>query len=142
MNKYLTILFILQLLNLQIQAQENDILLIKEALATQEQAWNKGDLDAFMGGYWKSDSLKFIGSRGVSYGWQTTLDNYKKSYPDKETMGILTFDILSIEPVSDLHYFVIGKWYLKRNKGDLTGYFSLLWRKIEGKWFIIADHSS
>ena len=95
-----------------------------------------------MDGYWRSDSLRFIGSRGLTYGWQQTLDNYRKGYPDRDAMGILNFTILSIEPLSRKSAFVVGKWHLKRTKGDLSGHFTLLWRKVDGKWVIVADHSS
>ena len=111
-------------------------------LKLQAQAWNKGNLEQYMDGYWKSDSLQFIGKNGITKGWAATLANYKKSYPDKAAMGELTFEIYSREPLGDEHYLVIGKWHLKREKDDLGGHFSLLWKKIDGKWRIIADHSS
>src|SRR5690606_40403736 len=59
---------------------------ILDVMSQQEQDWNNGDIDAFMKGYWRSDSLMFVGKNGIKYGWQTTLENYKKSYPDKSTM--------------------------------------------------------
>lgn len=108
----------------------------------QEIAWNAGDLEGFMAGYWHSDSLRFIGSRGLTYGWQQTLDNYKKSYPNKEAMGTLTFTILSVEFLSRKSAFVIGQWHLKRTKDELSGHYTLLWKKLKGKWVIVADHSS
>ena len=116
---------------------------IRSIMAQQESAWNRGDLPAFMQGYWNSDSLRFIGSRGLTYGWQTTLDNYRKGYPDRATMGTLKFSILSVEKLSRRSAFVIGKWHLARGeKGDLSGHYTLLWRKIKGQWVIVADHSS
>jgi len=111
-------------------------------MANQEAAWNTGKLEAFMDGYWQSDSLKFIGKSGLNYGWQSTLDNYKKGYPDKAAMGKLTFTNLHIEKAGNRSAFVIGKWHLDREAGDLEGYYSLLWRKMKGKWVIVADHSS
>lgn len=118
---------------------ERNILAIMDA---QEHAWNRGDLEAFMAGYWQSDSLKFIGSRGLTYGWQQTLANYKKGYPDQETMGQLKFTILSVDVLSRKSAFVIGKWQLTRKAGDVGGHFTLLWKKIGGQWRIVADHSS
>lgn len=115
---------------------------IRRVMAEQEIAWNRADLEGFMQGYWKSDSLRFIGSRGLTYGWQPTLDNYKKSYPDAETMGKLSFTILSVEMLSPESAFVIGKWRLTRAKDELSGHYTLLWRKIDGAWVIVADHSS
>jgi len=123
-------------------AQQRDEQRIRQIMAEQEQAWNRGDLEAFMGGYWKSDSLKFIGSRGLTYGWQQTLDNYKKGYPDTDAMGKLKFTIISVEKLSGKSAFVIGKWHLTRKAGDLSGHYTLLWKKIKGKWVIVADHSS
>lgn len=115
---------------------------IEKIMHEQQVAWNKGDLDAFMLSYWNSDSLKFIGKNGITYGWKSTLANYKKSYPDKATMGELTFTIISVEELSKTSCYVIGKWDLKREKGDVGGYYTLLWKKIDGKWVIVIDHTS
>jgi len=115
---------------------------IRRVMADQESAWNRADLEAFMDGYWKSDSLTFIGSRGITNGWQATLDSYKKGYPDAEAMGKLTFTILTLEILSPESAYVIGKWHLARTKGELGGHFTLLWKNIGGKWVIVADHSS
>jgi len=123
-------------------SQTKDEKTILKILDEQTAAWNNGDIDAFMQGYWKSDSLKFIGKNGITYGWTRTLNNYKKNYPDTAAMGKLHFDILSIKSLSPEYFHVIGKWNLQRSIGNLSGYFTLLFRKIQGKWVIIADHSS
>ena len=123
-------------------SQVNEEAKIKNLLEMQAQSWNKGDLEGFMQTYWKSDSLMFIGKSGVTRGWQKTLDNYKKSYPDTSHMGKLNFDLIKIERVSDEHYFVVGKWMLTRQMGDVSGHFTLLIRRINGAWKIVADHSS
>ena len=116
---------------------------VKAILQKQAEHWNRGDIDAFMQYYWKSDKLQFIGSRGVTYGWQQTLDNYKKGYPDKATMGTLTFDILDVNQLSRKVIMLTGKFLLKReNMDDAQGHFLLIWKKIKGKWRIIADHTS
>lgn len=115
---------------------------IQKIMHEQELAWNKGDVDGFMLSYWNNDSLKFIGKNGITYGWKSTLDNYKKSYPDKATMGELNFSIISVEELSKTSCYVIGKWNLKREKGDVGGYYTLLWKKINGKWVIVTDHTS
>ncbi len=116
---------------------------IMHVLNTQTTAWNQGNIDQFMVGYWQSDSLMFIGKSGMNHGYQTTLDNYKKGYPDRAAMGTLKFDILKIKPLGKKHCFVVGKWHLTRpEKGDVGGHFSLIFEKIKGKWVIIADHSS
>lgn len=123
-------------------AQTKDEIAIRTILQTQEINWNKGALENFMEGYWKNDSLMFIGKSGITYGWQKTLDNYKKGYPDLAAMGKLHFTLLQLKPLSPVFYFVVGKWYLQRSIGDLNGHFTLLFKKINGKWFIVADHSS
>ena len=97
-----------------------------------------------MSAYWKSDSLLFVGSRGPSYGWQTTLDNYKKGYATPEEMGALTFDIQDLEPIGLDHAVMLGSWRLDRT-GDLdtlAGWFSLVWARKYHEWVIVRDHSS
>ncbi|RIJ41808.1 YybH family protein [Pontibacter oryzae] len=117
---------------------------VKQVLAEQAVCWSKGDLECYMQGYWKSDSLLFIGSRGLTYGWQQTLDNYKSSYPDPATMGKLDFELKEVKELSPETMLVVGKWHLKREaaKGDLQGHFSVIFQKFEEGWRIIADHSS
>jgi len=143
--KKLLLLFTLMLFTMSTYSQEDVKGIITKIMNDQEAAWNKGDIDGFMSAYWKSDSLKFIGKNGITYGWQNTLDNYKKSYPDKATMGTLDFTIISIDEVSSSTAFVVGKWHLKRDKsdkGDVGGYFTLVWRKTETRWVITLDHTS
>jgi len=115
---------------------------ITQLLAAQTKSWNHGDIDGFMQTYWKSDSMMFIGKTGVHFGWQETFNTYKKTYPDSSAMGKLSFNIIEIKKLSFAFYYVVGKWMLKRSMGDLNGYFDLLLKKINGKWYIISDHSS
>lgn len=115
---------------------------ILKVLEYQRQAWNKGDLERYMEGYWKADSLLFVGKSGPKYGWKTTLENYRKGYPDKAAMGFLTFDIMEVRLLNSSNAFVLGSWHLKRNKDEPQGYFTLLLRKIKGEWKVVADHSS
>jgi len=134
---------LLLLVSLSLSAQiDTDETAIRKILASQTQAWNDGNLEAFMNGYWKSDSLMFVGKSGINYGWQTTLDNYRRGYPDRASMGILTFTLLQVQRLSPDYFFVVGKWHLKRTMGDLSGHYTLIWRKINGEWKIISDHSS
>ena len=123
-------------------AQSNDETAIRHLLTEQTQAWNQGDIDRFMKTYWKSDSLMFIGKNGITYGWTNTLNNYKKNYPDTATMGKLSFDVLLVKRLSFQYFQVIGKWHLQRSRGDLSGHYTLLLKKINGRWVIISDHSS
>ncbi|MCP9764341.1 YybH family protein [Lacihabitans soyangensis] len=116
---------------------------ILEIMARQQANWNSGDIDKFMEDYWKSENLQFIGSKGVVKGWQVTKDRYFKSYPDRATMGQLKFDILEVDFHSKKSAWVLGKWYLTRpEKGDVGGYFTLIFKKINGKWVIVSDHTS
>ncbi len=124
------------------KAQTQDRQAVLKVMDTQQLAWNKGDIDGFMQGYWRSDSLVFVGKTAPAYGWQTTLDHYKKSYPDKATMGQLTFTITKVDVLDKTNAFVLGGWHLKRDKGDVGGYFTLWFRKIDGKWVIVCDHTS
>lgn len=120
---------------------QTDTAQIRLLMKHQEAAWNKGDLLAFMDSYWNDERLKFIGSKGVTYGWKNTLANYQRSYDSKEKMGQLGFTLLSLEQLSEDYVFVTGRWNLQRAQ-PVGGHFSLLWRKLEGKWVIIADHTS
>jgi len=125
-----------------VKAQNTDQDSIRNVLAKQVTFWNKGDIDNFMVGYWNNDSLLFIGSSGPKYGYQTTLNNYKKNYPTNAAMGILSFSELKLNRLSNQYYFVIGKFYLERTIGNAEGYFTLLFKKINGIWVVVVDHSS
>ncbi|MFD2999266.1 YybH family protein [Pontibacter toksunensis] len=117
---------------------------VRAVLEEQSICWSRGDLECYMQGYWKSDSLLFIGSRGLTYGWQHTLDNYKRGYPDASAMGQLSFNIKEMRQLSPETMLVVGKWRLNRKvaAGDLEGHFSVIFRKFSDGWRIIADHSS
>jgi len=134
--------FFLFCISLVSSAQKGEEEKIRWLLVKQTQAWNRGDIEGFMQTYWKSDSLMFIGKSGVTRGWQKTLENYKKGYPDTAAMGKLSFDILSVQQLSPEYFSVVGKWMLKRSIGDISGHYTLLLRKIKGRWVIVADHSS
>lgn len=121
---------------------ENDKIAILKVMKDQEIAWSQNDLEGFMQGYWKSDSLKFYGSGGLTKGWQQTLDNYKKGYPTKDHSGTLTFEIDDISPIENNSYWVMGRYYLKRKVGDAHGNFLIIFKKIDGAWKIVADMSS
>lgn len=124
-------------------AQNKQAEAVKSLLEQQAKDWNNADIDAFMEGYWKSDKLQFIGSKGVTYGWQQTKDNYKRGYPDKAAMGHLSFDLLGVDKQSKKLVSVTGQFILKRESGEeLSGHFLLIVKKIKGKWLIIADHTS
>ncbi len=142
MKKFLLLLisFYCFVVNAQTSADKKQIL---DILDRQTRAWNDGKVIDFMNGYWESDSLMYIGKSGVTYGFNSTLERYKKNYPDKSTMGILKFDIIKVDFISRDACFIVGKWHLTRlEKGDVGGHYTLLWRKMKGKWVIVSDHSS
>ena len=132
------------LLTLPIFAQtNNDVSEIKSVLQTQEKLWNEGKIEEFMEYYAKSEDLKFIGKSGVTKGWAATLKRYQTSYPNRETMGTLSFDIQEVDVTAGQTAWVLGRWNLKRpSLGDVGGYFTLLIKKIDGRWLVVRDHTS
>lgn len=141
MNKLILVVFVFFFEMGFAQKQTKDIKVVLNLMKQQEDSWNQGDINGFMNYYWKNDSLKFIGKKGITYGWQQTLDNYLKSYPDKSAMGILKFEIKEATELSAESIYIIGSWQLQKEK-PVGGYFTLLWKKIKGNWVIVADHTS
>ena len=116
---------------------------VVELMARQQDAWNHGDLVGFMDGYWKSDSLVFVGSSGLTAGHQATLARYQWSYPNQEAMGTLTFTNIAWQFLGAESGWLVGRWALGKSTGDdARGMYTLLWRVVEGRWVIVADHSS
>ena len=114
---------------------------IRELLMTQQRAWNEGKINEFMEGYWKSDSLMFVGSK-ITQGWDSTLARYNRSYPNLDAMGKLDFTFYDFKFLSDDACLVTGRYHLKRISDEPNGMFTLLLRKKEGKWLIVYDHTS
>ncbi|MCG9698395.1 DUF4440 domain-containing protein [Shewanella sp. Isolate11] len=115
---------------------------IAAMLSRQAVAWNRGDLDAYMQGYWKSDKLRFATTKQFRNGWVEILAAYKKNYPDQATMGQLKFSNVDIKLLSNYAALVVGRWQLIRAKDKPNGVFTLLVEKIDDKWVITHDHSS
>ena len=136
------ILFLLCFFPVIAFAQTKDEKEILSILDKQTQAWNSGNLEQFMLGYLESDSLMYIGKSGVTYGYRSTLENYRRNYAGPDKMGKLTFNILHLKPLGRKYYLVVGKWLLKRTAGDVGGHYTLTFAKQKGRWVIIADHSS
>src|SRR5258706_15581556 len=114
---------------------------IRSVLDKQVVAWNEANIDEFMKGYWKSDSILFIGSK-ITSGWDSTLVRYKKSYPNRAAMGKLRFEILRMDFISSDSYLITGKYFLAREKDNPSGIFTLLFKKKKGNWVIVYDHTS
>jgi hypothetical protein len=114
---------------------------IREVLDKQVTAWNQNDIEGFMQGYWKSDSLLFIGSK-IANGWDSTLARYKRSYPDKAAMGILRFEIMRVDFISSDSYLITGNYFLTREKDSPSGVFTLLFKKKNGQWVAVYDHTA
>jgi len=142
MQKYISGFILLCFITVFAAAQPKDEQAVRAVLQLQTTAWNQGNIDAFMQSYWKSDSLLFVGKTGPTYGWQNTLEGYKKRYPDTTAMGKLQFTLLELKPLGTEYYFVLGKFHLQRTIGNLSGIFTLLFKKLHGQWVIISDHTS
>jgi uncharacterized protein (TIGR02246 family) len=115
---------------------------IRRVLQAQQEAWNRGDVDAFLVGYWRSPELTFSGSSGIARGWDGVLARYKKNYPDRAAMGELDFSGLEFRFLGPDAALVLGKWHLKRQQGDIGGVFTLVWQRFREGWKIIHDHTS
>jgi uncharacterized protein (TIGR02246 family) len=118
---------------------------ITQLITSQQDSWNKGDVDAFMSAYWKSPDLTFSGASGTQRGYDAVYARYKKSYPDRASMGHLDFSELDFHFTGNDGALVLGHWHLTREKsagGDIGGVFSLVWQRFPEGWRIIHDHTS
>jgi ketosteroid isomerase-like protein len=115
---------------------------IRAVLTAQQEAWNRGDIDAFMNGYWHSDKTVFVSGDEITRGWQTVRDRYQTKYPDREKMGALAFSDLEIMKLSADSAVVLGRWQLKRANDEPHGRFTLILRKFPEGWRIVHDHTS
>lgn len=127
------------------RAQEADRAALSKSLeaivAKQAADWNSGDIEAYMNGYWNSEDLTFSSGGKTERGWKATRERYLKGYPNREAMGKLSFSDLEVFPLGDTAALMLGRWKLDR-KDPIGGNFSLVWRKIDGVWLIVHDHTS
>lgn len=123
----------------EVSKAKTDIVAVMDA---QAAAWNRGDVDDFMRGYWNSSELVFVSGDGVTRGWQPTLDRYKKNYSSREKMGTLKFSDLEIDVLSKTSAVVLGSWALTRANDNPHGKFTLIFKKFGDGWKIIHDHTS
>ena len=121
------------------ETAKNDI---RRVMNEQTAAWNRGDIEGFMRGYWNSPELKFVSGANVTKGWQPTLDRYKKSYDSRAKMGTLEFSDLDINVLSKDAAVVLGTWKLQREADAPGGKFTLVFRKFKDGWRIVHDHTS
>ena len=115
---------------------------IRRVMDAQVAAWNAGDIDGFMRGYWNSTELVFVSGEAVTRGWQPTIERYKKNYGSRAKMGTLTFSDLQIDVLSKDAAKVLGSWALAREKDNPKGKFTLIFRKMKNGWVIVHDHTS
>ena len=146
MNKISIFIFVIFLgLTANVFAQSNDEktkAAIRKVMDEQAAAWNRGDIEGFMQGYWNSPQMTFVSGDNVSRGWQAALDRYKKNYDTKEKMGVLTFSDLEINVLSKDAAVVLGNWALQREKDNPKGKFTLIFRKFKDGWRVVHDHTS
>ena len=115
---------------------------MRALVEAQAKAWNTGDIEGFMAGYWKSDKTEFAGAGGLLRGWQALLDRYRRTYPDRKAMGQLTFSDLEINVLSSDSAYIVGRWQLERQNDHPGGVFTLILRKFPEGWRIVHDHTS
>jgi len=126
----------------RVDSPDSDRFAILEVLKNQQANWNKGDVDAFLEGYWHSPELTFCGTGGIARGWDAVRARYEKNYADREAMGRLEFSALEFRFLEPDAALVLGHWHLTRAKGDVGGVFSLVWKRLPEGWRIIHDHTS
>ncbi len=141
--RYFLVAAILGSTSFSAQSSRPDITLeISAVLKMQQDAWNRGDIDAFMDGYSRSDETLFVSGDDVTRGWQKVLDRYKKKYSDRAEMGTLTFSNLEITPLSNDSAVALGSWKLNRANDQPHGRFTLIFRRFPEGWRIVHDHTS
>ncbi len=115
---------------------------IRKVMNAQVTAWNQGDIDGFMKGYWNSPDLVFVSGVNITRGWQPTIERYKKNYDSRAKMGTLTFSDLEVDVLSKDSATVLGSWAIASEKNNPKGKFTLIFRKFKDGWKIIHDHTS
>ena len=146
MKRLLPVLLLMLLSPLALAADTAATAAARNVLAAQKEAWNRGDIDGFMQGYARSDTIRFAGGDKFNYGWQATLDSYRKGYPDAAAMGKLDFDLIEVRELAPDVVYVFGKWRLSRanEAADKAphGLFTLIVERADGVWAVTRDHTS
>jgi uncharacterized protein (TIGR02246 family) len=115
---------------------------IQSVLTAQQDAWNRGDIDAFMNGYARSVSTVFVSEDEVRRGWETVRDRYRMKYSDRAKMGTLSFSDIEVTVFSPDAAVVLGRWKLKRENDEPHGRFTLIFKRLPQGWRIVHDHTS
>ncbi|MEY2487174.1 MAG: hypothetical protein QOH39_2822 [Verrucomicrobiota bacterium] len=115
---------------------------IQLVLTAQQAAWNRGEIEEFMKGYWNSPNTVFVSGDDVTRGWQTVYDRYRSKYSNREKMGTLQFSELEIQPLNDDAALVLGRWALDRAADKPHGRFTLIFKRTADGWKIVHDHTS
>ena len=115
---------------------------IRAVISAEQIAWNNGDIDAFMEGFWKSDSLQFISARGLSRGWEATRENYIKGFHERSSMGTVSYQILSLTPLAQNIFILTCKYEITQEVGKREGIFTAIFKKVNGKWLAVHYHAS
>jgi ketosteroid isomerase-like protein len=122
--------------------ETDDAAAILALLNDQTAAWNQGDIEGFMNGYWHSEQTEFVSAEGVSRGWQALLERYRRSYPDRKAMGHLTFSNLEVRVECSTAAYAVGEYHLQRETDNPSGVFTLNFRKFPEGWRIVVDHTT
>ena len=123
-------------------SKERDRAAITRVLDEQQSAWNAGDVNGFMKGYWDSPELTFAGSSGIARGRESVLARYRREYPDQAAMGQVNFSNVEVRFLAPDAALVLGQWHLRRASGDIGGVFSLVFQRLPDGWRIVHDHTS
>ncbi len=115
---------------------------VEAVLRAQADAWNRGEVDAFVDHYWHSPDVTFSSSGATTRGWEATVNRYRERYPTREKMGEISFDNLEITPLGADAALVLGQWRLDRDAEPVSGNFSIVFRNLDGRWVIVHDHTS
>jgi ketosteroid isomerase-like protein len=150
MNRTIILLFAIPLVLFPLPAcaglGESDVEAARQeilaAMKVSAEAWNAGDIDRYMECYDRSKEVRFAGEESYSLGWQTVLDNYRKGYPDRASMGTLTYSDVDVTVISPDGALVFGRWRLDRREDSPSGLYTLLFRKGPAGWRIVHDHST
>jgi len=121
---------------------QNPAAQIRAVLRAQQNAWNRGDIDAFMNGYARSASTVFVSEDTIRRGWDTVRERYKKKYSDRAKMGTLSFSDLEITLFSPDAAVALGRWSLERANDNPHGRFTLVLKRLPEGWRIVHDHTS